>query len=168
MLKLFNKMDLRLMTVIFLMLFNFAFSQGGWDIKYIPAIMIDKSLIGKEIRIDFKDSTNDSLFGSKISKLKIRDLLSSESKINLFIFKKTLTFKENWNFYVDQGFLKDQLLVSTSNPYNKISQIYIEDIDKDNFYLKARYRVNKSEENIKLKIKKKLIKGVLVRENSPR
>lgn len=157
-------MSLRLINIVFLMFFNSAFSQGGWDIKYVPTSMVDKTFVGMEIRIDFKDSINDNLCKEKVSKLKVRRLLFSESTVNLVVLGESLTFKEDWNLYVDQGFLKDQFLVDTSNPSRKINQIYIEDFNKDSFYLRATYNIDETEKNINFKVKKKLIKGILIKE----
>lgn len=162
--KYYNTMVFKLMNIAFIMLFNLVYSQGGWDLKYIPISLVDKSFIGKEIRIDFKDSINDEIHEQKISKFKIRNLLSHESTIDLFILEESLEFKESWNLYVDQGFLNEQFLINSLNPSHKIHQIYIENLDEDSFYLRANYNINGTEKIISLNIKKKLIKGILTKE----
>src|SRR5687768_1541104 len=77
-----------------------AFSQGSWDIDYLPIDSINNSFIGKEIRLDFKSNRVDTL-DKAIDVFLIRRLLLNKDTISLTIDGKRYKVKENWIFYVD-------------------------------------------------------------------
>ena len=87
------------------------FSQGGWFIKYLPTDSLNHTYLGKEIRIDFKSSKDDTLRGE----INERKLLSKSDTINLEIDGQILKFSEHWRLYIDYGILKDQFLESIEN-----------------------------------------------------
>ncbi len=106
------------------------YSQGAWNIKYVPVSSIDKSLIGKDVRIDFKASNSDTI-SRAVNALTIRRLLSHNDTVNLKIDSTNITFLETWEIYVDQGSLKDQILMSTDGEKTVIKEIcliYIDDL----------------------------------------
>lgn len=89
--------------LVFTLLGSRAIAQGGVDIEYFSIDSITNSLIGKEIRIDFKSlekeelsypaSTFSTIFGDTFS-LKIKD--------------QTVIFTEKWVYYIDEKLLRNQ------------------------------------------------------------
>ncbi len=41
-----------------------SFAQGGWDLAYIPINSIDNNMVGKEVRLDFRSSSSDTISGT--------------------------------------------------------------------------------------------------------
>jgi len=118
-----------LIFCLYLFLFSGkVYSQGAWDIKYMPISSITKSLIGKEVRIDFKAFSNDTI-SKVVNVFEIRKLLSTNDTINLKIDSTKIIFVESWKIYVDDGSLKNQILLSADGKKTTIKEIYLISID---------------------------------------
>lgn len=111
--------------LIFTLLGSRAIAQGGVDIEYFSIDSITNSLIGKEIRIDFKSlekeelsypaSTFSTIFGDTFS-LKIKD--------------QTVIFTEKWVYYIDEKLLRNQSCRSRNLHRDiQIHEIILERID---------------------------------------
>jgi len=111
-----------ILCLLSMVLSNDAFSQGGWFIKYLPVTSVNDSLLGKEIRVDFKSSTSKRLVDHK----NIRKMLSARDTVELVVNGQRVPFVERWHIYVDYGSLKDQYLESVSN-YNG-ERLYIREV----------------------------------------
>lgn len=153
-------------SIIILICSTSVFSQGAWDVKYIPLGALNTSFIGKEIRIDFKASNVDTVNG-EVKALAIRKLLSTKDTVSLSINNKSVEFIEHWKFYVDHGALADQYLESVTKEVKKriyIKGMFLESINDDSLVLQAMVCVpnSKSEVKERIVISKSVIKGLLV------
>ena len=149
-----------------------SFAQGGWDLAYIPINSIDNNWVGKEVRLDFKSSSSDTISGT-VSTLKIRGLLSKKDTVKLKIVGEEKEYLEEWKFYVDHGILSEQNLKGIDNAYY-IKELFIESVNDSTITVKASF-YNKEEcksqkkvlsDNKIIEIDKKIIKGVLYRRNN--
>ena len=166
-----KKVIQHLIGLLVCLLFNFSlYSQGVWNIRYTPLESINRDFIGKNIRIDFKASENDTLVNK--SRLFIRGLLSNEDVIELEINNRIVTFKENWNVYPDHGVLNEQNLRSSNVDTNKtiiIEKLILKGIHDKYLILKADVTEasNCNGKNIndlnefEISVKKSEIKGIL-------
>lgn len=77
-----------LLSILFIIVIGNIHAQGGWNIKYVPLDSITDSLIGNEVRFDFKGEENDTLSTPDISKLEIRRILGKQDTIKLTISNK--------------------------------------------------------------------------------
>lgn len=137
------------------------YSQGAWDINYVPINSLNTTFIGKEIRIDFKASNIDSVSGV-VKLLAIRKLLSTKDTVSLSIDSKLIKFVERWKIYVDHGVLADQYLESVEDSMY-IRRMFLESINEDSLVLQAMVCLpdSKSEMKEKILISKSVIKGLL-------
>lgn len=155
--------------ILFLIFFNiyaFSYSQGGWDLGYIPLDSINKSWISKEVRIDFKSTRNDNVKGL-VKTFDIRKLLSNKDTVTLNIGSKFVKFIEDWKIRVDQGLLKDQYLKSVEEKECLIDKIIIEEINNSTIVVKLNfYNLNKCNYDCvqNVTIDKSLIKGFLYKK----
>lgn len=157
-------------TVLFLIFFNiytFSYSQGGWDLGYVPLDSINESWINKEVRIDFK-STNDDEIKGIVNTFAIRKLLSSKDTITLNIGDSSVKFIEDWKVYVDQGLLKNQYLKSIEAKECLIDKIIIEELNNTTIVVKLNFlNLNKCKYDCasSVVISKFLIKGFLYKKD---
>lgn len=162
--------DLIKRTVVLIILINstISFSQGGWNMIYTPINSINNSFINKEVRLDFRGSSNDTLKG-KVNVFDIRNLLSKQDTISLNIKGHSFRFIEHWKIYVDHGVLSEQSLFSIRKNKQIIKEIFIESINKSTLTLKIKiYTKEKCKNNISLEelnivVNKSIIKGVLTK-----
>ncbi len=108
------------LTIIALIIFNslHVFSQGAWNLKYFPTDSLDNSFIGKEIRIDLKSSSTDTLLYSKIDAFDIRWLLYRKDTVSIMIEDYPIDFIEEWRIYPDHGVLREQFLEAKEDDHN--------------------------------------------------
>jgi hypothetical protein len=142
-----------------------AFSQGAWNISYLSIHVVDSSLVGKDVRIDFKASDADSVHDS-VSGLEIRKLLATKDTVSLTLNNKPIKFMEHWQLYVDHGVLADQYVEGIST--NKTEKIYLkemilESINQDTLTILATvYGTNNSKYKQKIVVPRSIVKGLLV------
>ncbi|MFD2919039.1 hypothetical protein ACFS6H_04895 [Terrimonas rubra] len=153
-------------SIVFLIYSISAYSQGTWDINYISIKALNASFIGKEIRIDFKASNNDTLSG-EIKTLGIRRLLSKKDSVSLNVNNKSVEFIEHWKLHVDHGVLADQYLESVTNEVKEkifIKEMFLESINDDSLIVQAMVCMSNSKSEVKerIVISKSVIKGLLV------
>jgi hypothetical protein len=111
-----------ILCLLFMLISSGGFSQGGWFIKYLPVTSVNDSLLGKEIRVDFKSPVSKKLVDHK----NIRRILSIHDTVELVVNGQRVPFVECWHIYVDYGSLKDQYLESVSD-YNG-ERLYIKEV----------------------------------------
>ncbi|UZR99283.1 hypothetical protein [Chondrinema litorale] len=152
--------------VILFLLFTYgvAFSQGGWDIVYIPIDSIDSTYLLKEIRIDFKSNENDTVYNYHGP---IVLLISGRDTINLNIDGEAISFIEEWKIYDDEALLREQYLISThpddQQKYIEIKEMELKQIKADYIFVTAKIHEGNREKSTKIKIQKDLIKGILIK-----
>jgi len=144
-----------------------AHGQGGWNIKYLPVDSINESLLGREVRIDFKSNPSDRIKGRVIN---IRKMLANRDTVNIEIAGHLMQFVENWKIYIDLGSFADQTLESVKDKNNGteliIREMFIRGIGKSSVTLEIyTYHSNDFDrsEVQEIIIEKSLIKGILVK-----
>lgn len=161
-----------LVTILICLHFNvICFSQGGWDLGYIPIDSIEEDWVGKEVKLDFKASSSD-VISNDIKAINIRYLLAKNDTIKLNVNDIEKTYVENWNLHVDQGFLNDQNLMAVKSDF-MINEIFLESMNdslitvKMHFYKSKRCKSKKSslKDTKSISIDRTIIKGVLFRRN---
>lgn len=149
---------------------NNLFAQGAWSIKYLPIDSLNLSYIGKEVRLDFKVSVLDSLYGDSNSIYYERILLSKIDTISLNINGNIFWFVEDWLLYPDHGSLRDQKLKYSgkSKKYKKsyIKEFFLIDINETSIVFEVYLYLDKRQtlEKHKVKIEKSVIKGFLIND----
>ena len=138
------------------------FSQGGWFIKYLPTDSLNHTYLGKEIRIDFKSSKDDTLRGE----INERKLLSKSDTINLEIDGQILKFSEHWRLYIDYGILKDQFLESIENCERKkivLKEMFLISINDSSLIVEVvEYDSLNQNKKQKIVVDRSIIKGLLM------
>lgn len=147
---------------------SIGYSQGGWDLYYLPIDSLKTSLIGEEIRLDFKSYDEDTING--IVGLHIRKLLSTKDTVNIIIDGVQQRYYENWVFYVDHGVLSDQFLKEIKGN-TTIIEIILLDYNNStltlnmSFYQHLENNPTKKllKENKIISLNRSILKGVLIR-----
>ena len=137
-------------------------SQGGWDINYLPINVVDESYIGREIRVDFRQSLGDILNDNTVSKLKIRELLYRQDSITLKIRDVEMVFTEKWLLYPDQGLMRDQYLVSETLPTRRITKVILKKVSHEELCVEMILSVEGEDSSFMIRLDKDLIKGILI------
>ncbi|MBA3986166.1 MAG: hypothetical protein H0X63_06270 [Flavobacteriales bacterium] len=154
----------KIILFIFLMMsITSAFSQGFWNIEYIPIDSLNLSLIGKEVRLDFKTSITDTIQG-KVSG--IRYLLLKKDTVSIVLGGKFLIFRENWKVYIDHGLLQEQTLESIENNGDEriiLREMYLVSIDEATLTLEVIVYNSYGKNKESIIITKSDVKGVLLR-----
>lgn len=143
------------------------FSQGGWDIGYVPIQVVDSTLIGQDIRIDFKQSSDDTITDLEISRLDIRELLITSDTITLSILGKNFEFVEEWELYDDEALIRHQTLKSLDSLDGSpliIWEVVLEQVTDEYVYVGASIIRNKNIRVIELVLDRTRIKGLLRKE----
>lgn len=127
------KIYVTLICILVLLIINVrsVFSQGSWNINYLPIDSINDPFIGKEIRLDFKANRSDTL-DKAIDVFLIRRLLLSKDTISLAIEGKKYAVKEKWSIHVDHGNIDDQSLEGTDingNGKIRIKEMFLKSVD---------------------------------------
>ncbi|MEK7224538.1 MAG: hypothetical protein AAB221_02510 [Bacteroidota bacterium] len=145
---------------------HFAFSQGAWDIDYLPIDSVSSKDIGKEFRLDLKTNNPIKQFNS------IRARLSMFDTGFIYINDTSVELRENWKIYVDHGVCSEQFLVSVKeiSPGIKLylGNSVIKDITIDSIFLLSDLEFRKKELVIEKRteaigIKKNSLSGLLYR-----
>ncbi len=110
-----------LLLILFSVISFSCFSQGSWDIDYIEVNSIDKSHIGKSLKIDFKHLWKEDFQSLPKS---IRSFIIPQDTGSIILNGKRLNVVEVRKVYVDHGSLDDQYLEILSNSKNKVTRIY--------------------------------------------
>ena len=106
-----------------------AFSQGSVNIEYVAIDSVNQSLIGKEIRIDFKSTNNVGVPTTGV--------LHSDTFL-LKIKNDSIKFVERWITYPDQKLLRDQSFRSRDlNNDIQIHEMILEHIDINAIHVSA-------------------------------
>lgn len=162
-----NRLLARGLTACFIVVLSVAqaFGQGSWDMLYLPLDSINSSLLGKEVRVDFKQSELDNY--SK--RTHVRRLLSKRDTVSIQISEKNYLFVEQWKFYVDHGVLKEQTLGCVDEKWQAdiyIKEVYLKGITDQFFNLEVKLysKESSSPKSLeKITIPKSQVKGVLIR-----
>ncbi|OJJ19170.1 hypothetical protein BKI52_20370 [marine bacterium AO1-C] len=168
------KIKVLILHVLFLSLLHLtAFAQGGWDLKYLPLDSLNNSFNGREVRIDFRKTSQDTL-RSKAGGWYIYRLLGPGDSITLDIDGQSVKFTESWHIYDDHGMLSEQYLEGASTYQGKsiwIKECFWVSSNDSSIKVKARlyfrkpfYLASKQQQEIVLiSIKKSKIKGIVLR-----
>jgi len=155
--------------IVVILTFNTSvYSQGAWDIRYIPFDSLNTSFIGQEIRIDFRATEIDTLQG-EVRIFDVRRLLSKRDSICLTIEGNKVLFIENWVLYPDHGLVREQNLVSVEKTKKgkektQITNMFLESINDSTLTIViVLTSVNQKQ---KIVINKSDIKGILVKTSS--
>jgi hypothetical protein len=140
-----------------------SYSQGAWNIKYVPTSAVDSTFIGKEIRLDFKRNNTDTITGP-VKSLPVRKLLSTTDTVKLEIGKDSMSFVEVWKIYPDHGVVSEQYLQCLEAGQSEvwIKEFYIKSISRLYFTLEAVIYRASSQEKRQVWIPKARVKGVLI------
>ena len=140
-----------------------SFAQGAWNINYIPTRSIDSTYIGKEVRLDFKRNSSDTISGI-VKSLDIRGLLSTKDTIKLEIGKDSMRFVEVWKIYVDHGVVSEQFLQCLEEGQSEvwIKELYLKSVTRLFFTFDAVIFRERSQEKRQIWIPKAKVKGVLI------
>ena len=132
-----------------------------WDMKYIIKDSINSQLIGREIRIDFKNSVNDTLSSQNIH---IRGLIGERKQDTVTLLIDNRKFKEIWRHYPDRGILREQYLEQLGNNEVLIKEMYLLEINEENIQIEMwLYEDDVLEEKVVVDIPKGIVKGVITR-----
>lgn len=157
----------KILIFTFIVSFNVsnALCQGGWFIRYLSIDSLKySSIIGKEIRIDFKSSVNDISSGN-VEPLYIRNLLRCKDTVSLSINGRLVKFSEDWKLYLDLGTLKEQSLKSTNSKATlRVREMFLESVNDLSLTIIA-FVYDSSGQMIRerISVRKSLIKGILMR-----
>ncbi len=95
----------------------FCYAQGAWDIGYLKVDSINRSHIGKSVRIDFK-STN-AWIGSD-GERDVRSYVGTKDTGTITIDTTLLILAERRKIYVDHGGYSDQFLECISCKHRSV------------------------------------------------
>jgi len=135
-----------IMIICLVQISFYSFAQGGWDIDYITIDSLSITEIGRDVKIDFKNTS------SSIDKGKPNFMyfISKQDTGSLELDGEIIEFVEQRNIHLDWGFYDEQFLESVNYSDNKIIRIYhtiIEEITSDSVlfrvYLETYSRGNK-------------------------
>src|SRR5262245_34731946 len=106
-------------------------AQGAWNINYLPVKSIDSTFIGKEVRLDFRRNSSDTLTGP-IKPFEARKLLSTSDTVKLEIGKDSMRFVETWKIYVDHGVVSEQFLQCIEEGQSEvwIKELYLKSVTR--------------------------------------
>lgn len=141
-----------------------SYGQGAWNIEYLPLDSINKTHIGKEIRIDFRNNVGDSIKG-KVAALSVRKLLSTTDTANLtLINNEAAVFAERWKIYPDHGAVSDQILqrIDTKGEDSWIKEMYLRSITRNFLSVEVYIYTDRSQGKQEILIPKAMVKGVLM------
>lgn len=142
-----------------------SYCQGSWNIQYVPTDNIDSSMIDKEIRLDFRKSSKDTLESKTERSYKVRNLLAQEDTIRLEILGEEIRFLEKWRLYADQGHVQDQYLESLDGFDYKgvtIKKMILKKISNNVIYVDADVFKDGQSHTLEIVIGRGIIKGLLV------
>lgn len=138
--------------------------QGAWNISYISPDSLNANYIGKELRIDCKRNSADTLSGS-VKPLSIRKLLSRQDTVKLVLLNNdSATLVERWRIYPDHGVVSEQYLqrIDPGKGDIWIKEIYLRSITRNYLSVEVFIYSDRSQEKQEILIPKALVKGVLV------
>lgn len=114
-----------IMILTFTCISSAAFPQGAWDIEYGEIQSLDRTWVGKEIRVDFKSAILDTFSENSY----IRNLLQKRDTASIELDGEWRLFSEDWRIYPDHGILREQQLaeIGTKNYIKKMTLISLSD-----------------------------------------
>jgi hypothetical protein len=136
------------------------YSQGAWDIAYLPMNRITKNIIDKEIRVDFKLNNADTI--KDVNKLNIRALLFKKDTTALIVNGTSRAFVENWKIYADNGVLSSQTLMAVDNSI-QIDKMFLIALNKADIDIKCDVKDSAGSHQQIIKVPREKIKGLLLR-----
>ncbi len=160
---------------ILFLLGNFCYSQGGWDIGYVAIDKIDQGLIGKDVKLDFKNQ-KDSL--DTIPRF-LMNFIAIEDSVKIFLAGEEIELREKRNIHCDWGFYNEQYLEYSNFNKSEMTRIYhtiIEELTNDSIFVRLYTEVYNK--NVKRKayhgrrsylkewIPKDKLKGVMIKNET--
>lgn len=170
-----NKKSLRLCIFIFLIsssIYQVA-AQGGWSIGYIPCDSITDPLIGRKIKIDFRNDSadkreldkrfaNHGLETSPVFYLRAQDTVHLFTQNEHFIAYEVRDIGPDYGYYKDQYFLMKE--TSGNNPL-KVWESEIIEINESAIHFKFFIGKDEFPSFRNIWIDRKLIDGVMYYKN---
>ncbi|WP_415376678.1 hypothetical protein [Patiriisocius sp. Uisw_017] len=138
--------------IIFLLLIgNYCFSQGGWNIGYVSIDSISQNLIGRDVKLDFRkesDTTN------SIPSF-LMNFIAIEDSTSLLLDGEEIVLTEKRNIHSDWGFYDEQFLECIDFNKSESLRIYHSVIEEQNedsllvrLYIEIYYKYTKRKERI--------------------
>ncbi|MEM6299534.1 MAG: hypothetical protein AAF740_12675 [Bacteroidota bacterium] len=116
-------------TILLLLTYHCCPAQGGWDISYIPIDSINQSIIGKDVKLDFRGESDESEVIPKF----LMGFISKEDSVKLSIKGRECVFREKREIYDDQGFYDEQYLECLNfNSNQEVVRVYYSVIEAQN------------------------------------
>ncbi len=105
---------------LLLMVLN-SFSQGGWDIDFIPIDSLSTDDVGRDVKIDF---TKNSTIQDSVTQ-HLMFFISREDTGSVTLDNQTIKFVEKRSIHLDWGFYDEQYLESLNFSGNQIFESII-------------------------------------------
>jgi len=115
-------------VILLLLSSNNCFSQGGWNIGYVPIDSINQDLIGRDIKLDFRKESNTT----KTTLKPLMNFIALEDAVTILLDGKKIELKEKRNIHLDWGFYDEQFLECLDFSKNKSMRIYHSLIEEQN------------------------------------
>jgi len=154
---------------------NHCFSQGGWDIGFLPIDSIDQDVVGNDVKLDFKNQSDTTKTIPKF----LMNFIGLEDSVTILLDGKKIEFKEKRNIHLDWGFYDEQFLECTNYRNNETIRIYHSVIEEQNddsilvrLYIEVynRHRKGKKSKSTDRRycesvwIPKEVLSGVMIKE----
>jgi len=141
-----------LSLIFFLVLIsNYSFSQGGWNIGYISIDSIGQDLIGRDVKLDFRKESD----ANKSIPNYLMRFIAQEDSATLVLDGKKIKLKEKRNIHLDWGFYDEQFLECVNFTKSSSLRIYhsvLEGLNEDavlvRFYIEIYYKHKNRKEQI--------------------
>jgi hypothetical protein len=149
-------------------------AQGGWDIRYVSSDVIDSSMLGKEVRIDFRRSAEDTVSHSEPPLWEVHGLLFQEDTVELMIGTERMLFAERWDLHVDMGYVSYQYLESVSPAGRIIGGMTLLRIEQDSLHVEADVRIDDEQSDpgvpgvnktVEIAIGRAAVKGIVFKKD---
>lgn len=134
-----------------LLIGNYCFSQGGWNIGYVAVDSIRQDLIGKDVKLDFRNESDTT----KSIPSFLMNFIASEDSAAILLDGKKIELKERRNIHLDWGFYDEQFLECENFTKGESLRIYHSVIEKQNkdsllvrLYIEVYYKLTKRKERI--------------------
>lgn len=124
------------MIICLLQMSFYSFAQGGWDIDYITIDSLSIKEIGRDVKIDFKNTSYPIGSGNP----DFMYFISKQDTGSLELDGEIIEFVEQRIIHLDWGFYDEQFLESVNYSDNEIIRIYhtvIEEITSDSILFRV-------------------------------